>query len=379
MRKKVLFRIRSMEIGEAQKTLLNLLDFLDRARYEPMVLLDFNEGELLNDIPGDIPVFFIAKGKAQLTSHSILRLFQRMERHRLLAAYRCFPELLWSKIGDVPDIEIAMMHSSLKGLMESPFKNSTKINWFDSDINFFSKYYRKKMGRMMNLCNATVFVAQSTQYNFENYLGISVSNSICIYSTFNVKEVRKKSLITLHFEDRWLFKGEKIFVSVGRLVFQKGYDLLIEIHAELIKEGINHKIMVIGDGPVYEALMKKIKLLKVEDTFLLLGNRENPYPYITKADYYIQSSRYEGYHLSIREAMILGKPLISTNVGGVKEIVSHNKTGLLTHFSRYDLKKAIKKFLTDENYVSHISENQKEINFDHYNQRVLEQLEDILH
>ncbi|RNA61071.1 hypothetical protein D1631_03545 [Chryseobacterium nematophagum] len=89
MRKKNLFRILSMEMGEAQRI---LLDFLDRARYEPMVLLHFNEGGLLHDIPNDIPVFFIAKGKQHLTSRNILKIFQLMERGRGLAAYRCFPD-----------------------------------------------------------------------------------------------------------------------------------------------------------------------------------------------------------------------------------------------------------------------------------------------
>ncbi|CAA7196530.1 glycosyltransferase [Chryseobacterium potabilaquae] len=376
MKKKVLFRIPSMEMGGAQKAMLNIINFLDSSKYEPILLLNSFKGELLLEIPRNTKIFFLVEGIEKPNCNGIQRLLHRTKNYIILGKYCLFPTLLKKKLNIVPDIEIAMVDSSLKDLVNSPFKHSRKLNWFHADLHFYSQVYGKEIVSMMHKCHLTVFVSHKTKGDFETYLKQYVYNSLCIYNAFNIEDIRSKSLESFDLKEWMLFKRPvKTFVSVGRLVDQKGYDILIEAHSELIKEGFNHQIIVIGDGPEYRSLKKEIILQNVENSFLLLGLKENPYPYIAKADYYIQPSRYEGYPLAVAEALILHIPLISTCVGGVMEIIDHNKTGYLTGFSKYELKNAMMKFLLEPDFVMEIVRNQKRKDFTLHNEYIHEQLE----
>jgi len=378
MRKKILFRVSSMEMREEQKVLLNIIDLLDRKKFEPIILLDLHQGELLKYIPLDIQVSNIVKGKQDLSPFSILKIFQLVKRHIILIAYQLSPKLLKNKIGITPDIEIAMTHFSLSGLVNSPFQHSKKINWFHSDIRFFPLSVGKRILSMMKRCDLTVFTSNMTKINFENHLGkTTVSNSMCIYNTVNTQKIRKQSLEAIEEKDNIVMSGKNTFLSIGQLVYQKGYDLLLQAHVELIKEGVNHHIVIIGDGYGYSTLKKKIKLLGVQNSFFLLGNRANPYPYMVRAPYYIQPSRYESLSSFVREAMIFNKPVISTKCVGAQELIPPN-TGIIVDCSKHRIKKAIKTFLFDPTLVSRIKMKQKEIDFERENQFAFQQIESIL-
>ena len=95
------------------------------------------------------------------------------------------------------------------------------------------------------------------------------------------------------------------FVTVTRLVEQKGIDRLIEVHKKLIDNKLYHKFYVIGDGPEREKLENMIKKEGIGETFILLGKLDNPYPYIKNANYFCLLSKFEGYGMVIEEAKIL--------------------------------------------------------------------------
>jgi len=97
----------------------------------------------------------------------------------------------------------------------------------------------------------------------------------------------------------------------------------------LIDEKINHNIYVIGDGPEKEKLEQKIKELNVENTFKLMGKRENPYPYVKRANYFALLSRFEGYGMVIDEAKILNKKIIITNTAAVEAVKGYSKKIIL--------------------------------------------------
>ena len=97
----------------------------------------------------------------------------------------------------------------------------------------------------------------------------------------------------------------------------------------MIDEKINHNIYVIGDGPEREKLKNLIKELKVEDTFKLMGKRENPYPYIKKADYFVLLSKFEGYGMVIDEAKVLNKNIIITKTAAIEAVKGYAKKLIL--------------------------------------------------
>ena len=123
---------------------------------------------------------------------------------------------------------------------------------------------------------------------FQNiYNDLNTENMHVIYNYIDKDLVIKKSNYNIKVE----FDYNSInFLTVCRLVKQKAIDRFIRVHSKLIKRGLKHKVYIIGDGPEKENLQKLIKQENVEDTFVLLGKKENPYPYIKNANYFCESS-----------------------------------------------------------------------------------------
>ena len=379
MKKKGMFRIISLQMGVVPKVLIDILKNLDRDKFELFVLLNINQGDLLKDIPVDVNVIALQKGKEQMSRIRFFRFFQMIKRNIILKLYKHFPSLIKRKIFEIPDIEIAITHSSLPELLKSPFRNSKKINWFHTDIIWHhSKDYGKDLAKMMQKCDLTVFVSLYSKITFEKYLNVKLKNSLCIHNPFDVNDILYKSHLDSCNANSFFSEKVKTFVSTGRLVFAKGYDVLIDVHAELLDEGFDHRIIVIGDGNELIFLQRKIRTLGVESSFVLLGNINNPYPYIKNADYYIQPSRYESYPIALGEALILNIPIICTDVGGVSELLSHEKTAYIVNFEKDTLKEAMKNFMQNTLLIEKIRKEQSNFQANEYNRKIYSKINNIL-
>ena len=102
-------------------------------------------------------------------------------------------------------------------------------------------------------------------------------------------------------------------LSIGRFCYPKNFDSIPYICKLMLKKGINIRWYIIGFGPDEELIRKKIAENQMQDFVIILGKRKNPYPYIKECDIYIQPSRYEGKSVTVREAQLLGKPVIITS------------------------------------------------------------------
>lgn len=147
------------------------------------------------------------------------------------------------------------------------------------------------------------------------------------------------------------------FVSVGRLCGQKGYDRLLRVHIRLLREGYNHRIYLIGSGEDAEKLRSEIEKYDAGDSFVLLGYRENPYPYIRNADFYVMSSRHEASPVAITEALILKTPVISTDVADVAERLEQGRYGIVTENSEEALFSGMKSILSDRSIAQQYKAN----------------------
>lgn len=157
------------------------------------------------------------------------------------------------------------------------------------------------------------------------------------------------------------FPGIPVLVAAGRLIKIKNYHSLVSAHKKLIDKGIYHQILLLGDGPEFQNLANQIHSLDVENTFKLLGQIENPYPYFSKADLYVHPSTTEAYPLVIAENLILGTPIISTNVGGISEMMEHEINGLFVEPTVESLAAAMERMLTDNNLMNKIIENNENL------------------
>ena len=165
------------------------------------------------------------------------------------------------------------------------------------------------------------------------------------------------------------------FVTVARLVKQKGIDRLIDIHNKLIKEGIDNNIYVIGDGPEKTKLEKKIREKNLENTFFLLGKKENPYPYIKHADYFCLLSYFEGYGMVLEEAKILNKPIIITDTAA-REAINGYKNSTVLGNSKEEIYEGLKKIIL-KNRVN-LDNNQDDDKSSYDNSSILKEVMDLI-
>lgn len=374
---KILFRHRSMEMGGVEKVMLSILNNLDPEKFEMTVLLNLNQGELRNEFPPHVKKIFLAKGKEDLSSNTFLQKVQLLQRKFKLRKFRKNPEKIDHEIlKDQYDIEIAMTYNDFDSVLQSTNKNSKKIGWFHSEIDLpkLQPLVPKILRHFpqfdhMVYCSEKIMQIMHRTYPNHQYPPESV-----IINAVPVDEIRKKS-------DEKLpdFKNRPVFVSVGRLHTRKGYHKLMDAHHKLLKEGFGHSVIIIGDGEELPNLLAQQKKLGVEETFILAGNKMNPYPYIKNADFFILPSESEAWPLVISEALILQKPIIATRVGDVDFMIEDGKTGHLIRYETSEIYEAMKKFLNDETFVQNLKHNLINIEEQFDNRKIFNEVEEIIH
>lgn len=144
---------------------------------------------------------------------------------------------------------------------------------------------------------------------------------------------------------------ELLFVTVGRLSKEKGYSRLIKVTAKLLKEGYHFNVWIIGNGPEYDTLRSLIDELEVNVSIKLLGEQINPHKFTAKADLFICSSFSEGYSTACTEAIILGIPVITTDVSGAEEIIRDAECGMLVGREDADIYMGLKKILDNKSII----------------------------
>ncbi|KAD4007149.1 tetratricopeptide repeat protein [Arthrobacter yangruifuii] len=144
--------------------------------------------------------------------------------------------------------------------------------------------------------------------------------------------------------ERWMHPDYKTFVSVGRLSPEKGHLKLLEAFAVVVRKCPEARLIIVGDGPMKTRIVDAIERLAISDNVLMAGMRTNPYPIVDRGDFFVFASEYEGQGIAVLEALILGKPVISTDVVGPKSILKGDY-GLLVENTRDGLARGMIQFI----------------------------------
>ena len=373
---KILFRHRSMEMGGVEKVMLSLLNNLDKEKFDMTVLLSLNQGELRNEFPHHVRKIYLVDGKEDLSTNPVLQKIQLLQRKWKLEKFRKNPEKIDREIlKNEFDVEIAMTYNDFDPVLNSSNKNSKKIGWFHSEIDLpkLQPLVPQILEQFPQFDHMVYCSEKIMQIMHRSYPNLQYPPESVIINAVPVDEIRKKS------EEKIPdFKNRPVFVSVGRLHTRKGYHKLMDAHHKLLKEGFEHSVVIIGDGEELPNLLIQQKNLGVAETFILAGNKMNPYPYIKNADFFIMPSESEAWPLVISEALILQKPIIATRVGDVELMIEDDKTGHLIRYDTSEIYEAMKKFLTDEKFVQNIKENLIYIDKQFDNQKIFDAVEEII-
>ncbi len=373
---KILFRHRSMEMGGVEKVMLSLLNNLDKEKFDMTVLLSLNQGELRNEFPHHVRKIYLVDGKEDLSTNPVLQKIQLLQRKWKLEKFRKNPEKIDREIlKNEFDVEIAMTYNDFEPVLNSSNKNSKKIGWFHSEIDLpkLQPLVPKILGHFPQFDHMVYCSEKIRNIMHQAHPKLNYPKEEVIINAIPIEEIKRKA------EEKIPDFGQKpIFVSVGRLHTRKGFHKLMDAHHQLIKEGFQHSILIIGDGEELSNLLNQQKKLGVEETFTLAGNKMNPYPYIKNADFFILPSESEAWPLVISEALILQKPIIATRVGDVDLMIEDGKTGHLIRYETSEIYEAMKKFLTDKTFVQNIKENLIYIDKQFDNQKIFDAVEEMI-
>lgn len=152
-------------------------------------------------------------------------------------------------------------------------------------------------------------------------------------------------------------------LSIGRYSYQKNFDNIPEICGKIRQSGLDIRWYIIGFGSEEGLIRKKIKEANMEDHVILLGKKENPYPYIKACDIYVQPSRYEGKSVTVREAQILGKPVVITAYPTAKSQIVDGVDGIIVPMENSECADGIIDLINEPDKINLLSENCKNSDF----------------
>ena len=368
MKKKILFGITSLTLGGAERVLVDLANKL-ADEYDITIFTLYAGGELEAQLDSSICLKSLYQKSYQDMSFVQRKL---VSLRLLLSGKRIYKKY----IKENNAVEIAFLEGPITRLFRFRNPSTKKVVWIHNDIskvfgnNLVSrvkKYYDEKIyGQYDRL----IFVSHDNMESFKKcYPQISKSKMQVIYNYISAKEILKRA------EEEIDFVPEETGLNVGviaRLTQQKAIDRLIKVHAKLKENGYKENVYVIGDGPKREELEKLIIEKGVQDSFLLLGKKENPYPYMKQMDVIALVSYYEGYGMVLEEAKILNKIILITDTAA-REALEGTANGKIVDNSEEGIYQGLKEMIEQKqnNVLQIVKEEYK-------NEAIIEQIKELI-
>lgn len=243
--------------------------------------------------------------------------------------------------------------------------------WIHNDYDHDNSVNAPGLFKKLKSFDTIICVAEHARISLNQHFPAVAPKTCTVYNIVNEDEIR--SCADMQSEVPYIFSEHRInIVSIGRFYeTQKNFSRIPQLCSELKKRGISFCWYLIGNGSPLETkiLSDAIKEFNPGETFVILGEKSNPYPYLKKADLFALTSRYETYPTVINEAKALGCPIISTDFKGVDEIMTAND-GIVVPIDRFA--DAIEQFCKNR------PGQKKNNDFGNHNRRVLKQIYQII-
>lgn len=339
--KKVLFIIPTLSYGGAEKVLVNLVNNLDKRKFDITVQTLFDGGVNKQYIKPHINTKFVFK-KIFPGNSKLFMLFS--------------PKILFRHfIKDHYDIIVSYLEGPTARIVSGCTDENTKlVSWIHCKMDTekaasvgFRGFTEAK--KSYNKFDYTACVSQwvknwfTVTFNFKKPIGV-------LYNTIDSNEIIAKSnekIDNVDF-DKDAFK----IISVGKVIAVKAFMRLAHIHKRLLDEEIKNHIYILGVGDEQQKIEKYLADNNLNDTFTFLGYNTNPYKYVKACDLYVCSSLSEGFSTSVTESLIVGTPVVTTLCSGMKEMLGeNNECGIVTENDEDALYEGVKKMLTTPNML----------------------------
>ncbi|EIF6290027.1 glycosyltransferase [Clostridium perfringens] len=374
--KSILFMLINMNIGGTEKALINMLHELQKEKYKVTVLLLEKYGGFLNQIPDWVEVKYLDEYKnlkKYINEPPKKNVKELLSKKEYINAFNLFLSYCISKLKDdisyhykylltdVSDLEeeydVAIAYAGpmdfITYFVANKIRAKKRVQWIHFDISKigFNKRFAEKMYSKFD----KIFVVSEEGKNKLNLLIPSLSDKTEVF--FNIISstfIKNMAENEEGFNDN--YNGIRI-LTVGRLSREKGQDITISVLEKLIKQGYEVRWYCIGEGNMKKELEDMVKNKNLQENYILLGSKRNPYPFMKECDIYVQSSRHEGYCITLAEARCFNNPIITTNFTGANEQIRNEKTGLIVNFNQDEMYTAIKRIIKDRELRDYIGNN----------------------
>jgi glycosyltransferase involved in cell wall biosynthesis len=371
MKKKVLFVINTLGRAGAETALVALLKKLDRTKVDVDLYVCLGQGELIDEIPDYVHVLnreydgssvLTADGKKRLKANVVKMLlsrgiifenlpyiignvFNNLFHHRKISVEK----LLWRGVADAGkgkvsgryDLAVAYIEGASAYFVDRYVDAKRKAGFIHVDYGM-AGYSRKLDNCCFDRFDRVFTVSDEVRESFLKIYPECEAVTQVFHNLIDVDAVKLKSKAfePKEFENS---KDKLKLLTVCRLTAQKALEVSVEAMKILRDGGLDAVWYIVGDGEEREKLTGLIKKYGLEDRFILLGTRDNPYPYFENADIYVHATKFEGKSIAIQEAQILELPVIASDCSGNREQVEDGVDGCLCRFDAKHIADAVLK------------------------------------
>lgn len=330
--KKIMIVSHCMEVGGAEKSLIELLNCIDYEKYEVDLFLFKHSGEfmtqinehvnLLNEIPQYValmkPIKTVLKSRELLIGVS--RLFAKnlsyikarknsvwKDTYTLEYAHKYSQALLPQISNKKYDLAISFLTPHY--IVTNKVNANKKIAWIHTDYTKMVVDIKSELNMWKNY-DCIAAISESCKKAFLKIFPELEKKVFVMENILSSKAIRRQSQIDITDE---IDKTKITICSVGRFSYAKNFDNIPNICKRIVQAGYDIRWYLIGFGGEEKRIREQIEKEEMQEHVIILGEKINPYPYMKTCDFYIQPSRYEGKSVSVREAQILQKPVVITN------------------------------------------------------------------
>src|SRR5690625_1081930 len=364
--KKILFMISSMNIGGVEKSLLSLISIIPRDKYNITILMLEKKGGFLEDIPNWIKIEEVdwyekIKPMIMQSPQQILKGYFKEKRYfksiTFLVIYfiskyfdnrYLYYKHVFNDIKDHPNsYDVAVSYQGPTDIIDYYIGYKViakkKLSWVHFDVSKHQvnkRLYQKIYKEFLKI----LVVSKGAKEKLTETIPSVAPKATVFMNVISKQLIHEMSKEIVEFDNN--YRGIKI-ITVGRLSREKGQDMAIKVLHKLRKNGYEVRWYCIGEGKERAEYERLIKDYNLQEDFILLGSRVNPYPYIARSNIYVQPSRHEGYCLTLAEAKCLNKPIITTNFTGAYEQIVDGYNGVIVEFDEQRLYDEIKRLLNN--------------------------------